>query len=176
MACMKAWISLGSNLGDRAGTLLSAFAALEGLPGVTGAVLSPCYETDPVGPEQPAYLNACARLEAEGLDPRWLLEQLLAIEARHGRVRAGRWGPRTLDLDLLLVDDRKLEEPGLTLPHPRLCERLFVLKPLVDLDPGLEVPWTGRAVAELASALPPGGVRPFRWPGRKREGKGAGHA
>lgn len=176
MVRVKAWIGLGSNLGDRAGTLLSAFSSLERLPGVMDAVLSPCYETDPVGPEQPPYLNACVRLEfgeGGGLDPRGLLLELLAIEARHGRVRAERWGPRTLDLDLLLADSLRLEEPGLVLPHPRLCERLFVLKPLAHLDPGLEVPGTGRSVAVLASALlPHGGIRAFPWPGRR----GAGHA
>ena len=148
-----AWIALGSNLGDRAGTLRAAFEALRRLPGVTSARLSPFHETEPVGPPQPAYLNACARLELREGDPRGLLDALLATEASFGRVRGERWGPRTLDLDLLLFDQAVVDEPGLTLPHPRMQERAFVLGPLADLDPGLRHPVSGRSVSELLAGL-----------------------
>ena len=148
-----AWIALGSNLGDRAGTLRAAFEALRSLPGISGARLSPMYETEPVGPPQPAYLNACARLEVEDADPRRFLEALLAMERSFGRVRGEPWGPRTLDLDLLLFDQMILDEPDLILPHPRIQERSFVLKPLADLDPGLRHPVNGRTVEEMLAAV-----------------------
>lgn len=165
-----AWIGLGSNLGDRAGTLLAAFRALRDLPGVSGAALSPCYETEPVGPPQPPYLNACARLQVEGFSPRQLLDHLQAVEVRFGRVRAGRWGPRTLDLDLLLFNAQSLDEPGLTLPHPSLQERSFVLRPLADLDPALKPPGSPRTVRELLDALDGRGVTSCPWPVRGTRG------
>ena len=161
-----AWIGLGSNLGDRAGTLLAAFKALRDLPGVSEAALSPCYETEPMGPPQPPYLNACARLRVEGMPPRRLLDWLQSLEGRFGRERAARWGPRTLDLDLLLFGDQALDEPGLTLPHPRLHERVFVLRPLADLDPALKSPGALRTVRELLEALGTAGTAPFPWPAR----------
>lgn len=110
-------------------------------------------ETDPVGVvDQPRFLNGAAAVDTE-LSPQELLEALLAIERRLGRVRDGtRWGPRTIDLDLLLYGDDVLDEPGLRVPHPRLHERRFVLEPLAELDPGLVVPRTGR-VSELLAAL-----------------------
>ena len=148
-----AWIALGSNLGDRAGTLRAAFAALSRLPGIQGARLSPFYETEPVGPPQPAYLNACAHLEVDDPDPRSFLRALLDTEGAFGRVRGERWGPRTLDLDLLMFGRVVLDEPGLILPHPRMQERAFVLKPLADLDPGLRHPVSGRTVAELLASV-----------------------
>jgi 2-amino-4-hydroxy-6-hydroxymethyldihydropteridine diphosphokinase len=108
-------------------------------------------ETDPVGPvEQPRFLNAAALLSTT-LGPRELLDALLAVERDLGRTRDGpRWGPRTIDLDLLLYGDDEIDEPGLTVPHPELAERLFVLQPLHDLDPALSVPGAGDLETLLA--------------------------
>jgi 2-amino-4-hydroxy-6-hydroxymethyldihydropteridine diphosphokinase len=142
-----AYIGLGSNLGDREATIE---AALAGLPGVVG--VSRLRETDPVGRvDQPPFLNGVARLETE-LAPRELLDTLLALERGLGRERHERWGPRTIDLDLLLYGTEVVDEPGLTVPHPRLHERRFVLEPLAELDPALVVPGRGR-VDELLSKL-----------------------
>jgi len=133
-----AYVGLGSNLGDREGTLLAAAERLG------PHRLSRIVETEPWGYiDQPRFLNAVAELET-GLPPRGLLDRLLEIERGLGRVRNGpRYGPRTIDLDLLLYGDLVLAEPGLTVPHPRLAERLFVLEPLFELDPGLFVPGAG---------------------------------
>jgi 2-amino-4-hydroxy-6-hydroxymethyldihydropteridine diphosphokinase len=107
-------------------------------------------ETEPVGPVvQGPYLNGALRIET-ALAPRQLLERLLAVESRLGRVRAERWGPRTIDLDLLVYADETIDEPGLTVPHPRLHERRFVLEPLAELDPALEIPGRGSVSALLA--------------------------
>jgi 2-amino-4-hydroxy-6-hydroxymethyldihydropteridine diphosphokinase len=142
-----AYIGLGANVGDREATIEAALAALPGLVAV-----SRLRETDPVGVvDQPAFLNGVARLETE-LAPRRLLETLLAIERSLGRERRERWGPRTIDLDLLLSGSEVLDEPALTVPHPRLHERRFVLEPLAELDPGLVVPGRG-PVGELLSKL-----------------------
>jgi 2-amino-4-hydroxy-6-hydroxymethyldihydropteridine diphosphokinase len=133
-----AYVGLGSNLGDREGTILAAAGRLG------PHRLSPILETDPWGyAAQPRFLNAVAELETD-LTPRQLLDHLLAVERELGRVRDGpRYGPRTIDLDLLLYGDAVIDEPGLTVPHPRLAERLFVLEPLSSLDPGLFVPGKG---------------------------------
>lgn len=140
-----AYVGIGSNLGDRRQTIARA---LELLPGVSGA--SRIRETEPVGVlDQPPFLNAAARLETE-LSPRRLLDLLLEIESRLGRERRKRWGPRTIDLDLLLYGDETVDQPGLTVPHPRLHERRFALEPLADLDPGLVVPGRGRVDDLLA--------------------------
>ena len=140
-----AYIGLGSNLGDREATIGAALAAL---PGV--ASVSELRETDPVGVlEQPPFLNGAARLETE-LSAQQLLETLLAVERELGRARRERWGPRTIDLDLLLYGDETIDEPGLTVPHPRLHERRFALEPLLDLDPELEIPGRGRVESLLA--------------------------
>jgi 2-amino-4-hydroxy-6-hydroxymethyldihydropteridine diphosphokinase len=142
-----AYVGLGSNLGDRQEQILRAAAFLEEL----GAVrLSTIRETDPVGlTDQPKFLNAVAELQTD-LPPRELLDRLLSIERRFGRDRTAetRWGPRTIDLDLLLYGDETVDEPGLTVPHPRLAERRFVLEPLHELAPELTLP-DGRAVREL---------------------------
>jgi 2-amino-4-hydroxy-6-hydroxymethyldihydropteridine diphosphokinase len=107
-------------------------------------------ETEPVGPiEQGPFLNGALRVETD-LGPGELLEVLLAVEQHLGRVREERWGPRTIDLDLLLYGDEALDEPGLTVPHPRLHERRFALEPLADLAPSLEIPGRGRISALLA--------------------------
>jgi 2-amino-4-hydroxy-6-hydroxymethyldihydropteridine diphosphokinase len=138
----RAFVGLGSNLGDREAAIREA-AALLG-----PHRLSPIVETEPWGyADQPRFLNAVAELETE-LPPRELLGRLLAIERRLGRVRAGpRYGPRAIDLDLLLYGDEVIDEPGLTVPHPRLAERLFALEPLFALDPGLFVPGRGTVEA-----------------------------
>ena len=147
----RAYVGLGSNLGDRQATLDAALSALADDPEIDVVAVSAVRETDPVGlTQQPRFLNAAAAVETE-LDPRSLLERLLAIERRLGRTRAGpRFGPRTIDLDLLVYGSERLAEPGLELPHPRLHERRFVLEPLAELDPGLVVPGRGPVGALLA--------------------------
>ena len=154
-------MALGSNLGDREATIEAALAGLRATPGVREVVCSSLYETEPVGPPgQGPYLNAVARLDTE-LEPRALLGRLLALEREAGRVRSGvRDEARTLDLDLLFHGARCLDESDLTLPHPRLHERPFVLAPLAELAPALVHPRLGRTVAELARALEAAG----RWP------------
>ena len=148
----RAYVALGSNLGDRAATIRSALAELAASPGVEVVAVSALAETDPVGyADQPRFLNGAAAVETS-LPPRELLELLLEIERRHGRVREGvpAQGPRTLDLDLLLYGEAEIDEPGLRVPHPRLHERAFVLEPLAELDPALEVPGKGTIQALLA--------------------------
>jgi 2-amino-4-hydroxy-6-hydroxymethyldihydropteridine diphosphokinase len=146
----RAYIGLGANLGDRAGTLRDALAALDALDGIEVVAVSGFRETDPVGYlDQPRFLNGAAALETV-LAPRELLDALLAVERSLGRTREGpRFGPRTIDLDLLLYGDESFDEPGLTVPHPRLHERAFALEPLVELDPGLVVPGKGPLEALL---------------------------
>jgi len=142
-----AYVGLGSNLGDREATIRAAVAAL---PGVVA--ISQLRETEPVGvTEQPAFLNGAVRLET-GLSPRELLDTLLEIERGLGRERRERWGPRTIDLDLLLYGGETVDEPGLTVPHPSLHERRFVLEPLAELDPELVVPGRG-GVRDLLAEL-----------------------
>ena len=149
----QAAIALGANLGDCRATLEGALAALDASPGVRLLARSRWYRSAPVGPPQPDYLNGCALL-AVALEPEALLERLLATERRYGRARGERWGPRSLDLDLLLMGDRRLSTPQLTLPHPRLQERAFVLVPLAEIAPTWIDPISGLSVAELAAALP----------------------
>ena len=148
-----AYIGLGGNIGDREGTLRAALDALAATAGVEVAAVSAFRETEPVGfTEQPRFVNAAARLVTE-LPPRALLERLLAVERALGRTREGpRWGPRSIDLDLLLYEDAVVDEPGLKVPHPRLAERRFALEPLAELDPGLVIPGHG-PLAELLAAL-----------------------
>ena len=140
----RVYVGLGANLGDRERTLREAVAALAAEDGVEVVAVSNLRETEPVGVgEQPYFLNGAVALETT-LTARELLDLLLAIEQRFGRVRlSGEHGPRTLDLDLLLYGEEEIDEPGLTVPHPRLHERLFVLEPLADLAPGLVVPGRG---------------------------------
>jgi 2-amino-4-hydroxy-6-hydroxymethyldihydropteridine diphosphokinase len=150
----RAFIALGSNLGDREATIRAAVTELEAAAGVEVVGISSLEETDPVGYlDQPRFLNGAAELRTE-LAPRELLELLLSVEARYGRDRSAGppKGPRTLDLDLLLYDSERLAEPGLELPHPRLHERLFVLRPLAELDPALEVPGKG-PIQDLLAGL-----------------------
>lgn len=147
----KAWVGLGSNLGDREGHLRRALAAMEADPAIDVLAVSRVIETEPVGfLDQPRFLNAVARVETE-LRPRDLLERLLSVERELGRRRGGvRFGPRTIDLDLLLFADEVIDEPGLQVPHPRIHERRFVLEPLAELDPDLVVPGRGPLSALLA--------------------------
>lgn len=152
----RAYIGLGSNLGDSLGVLRGATARLAGL----GAILavSPVYETDPVGLEdQPAFLNAVVLLDTT-LEPDALLDRLLGIEAEFHRERTVRWGPRTLDLDLIWYEGVTMDGDRLTLPHPRAHERAFVLRPLADIDPDL--PLAGSTAGALLGALSGQGVRP----------------
>ncbi len=143
----RAYVGVGANLGDREATIRSA---LDALPGVVA--VSALRETDPVGVvEQPPFLNGAVALETD-LAPRELLDVLLSVERGLGRERRERWGPRTIDLDLLLYGDETIDEPGLTVPHPRLHERRFALEPLLELDPELAIPGRGR-VADLLERL-----------------------
>jgi 2-amino-4-hydroxy-6-hydroxymethyldihydropteridine diphosphokinase len=136
---VTAYLALGSNLGDRAAHIRSGTAALAAHPAVELLAVSRLYETPPWGPvPQGPYLNACAAV-ATTLAPRALLDLCLAIERRAGRERTLRWGPRTLDLDILLYGDAAVDEPDLRIPHPRMMERAFVLVPLADLAPDLVV-------------------------------------
>ena len=156
-------IALGSNLGDRAGFLLGAVAALSSGP-LVDLALSPVYETAPLGPPgQGPYLNAVLAGRTR-LSPRALLDELLAIENDFGRQRGEHWGPRTLDLDLLDYAGQVLNEPGLQLPHPRLHERAFVLAPLADVAPNWRHPLLDETAAELLAGLDVSGVRRWRPP------------
>jgi 2-amino-4-hydroxy-6-hydroxymethyldihydropteridine diphosphokinase len=148
-------VALGSNLGDRRAAILGAIDALAHSPGVRLIGVSSIHETRPISPiPQGLYLNAAVTLRSS-LPPRDLLGLLFTIERSFGRDRAReqRWGPRTLDLDLLLYADRIIEEPGLTIPHPRLHERLFVLDPLAEIAPDWVVPSLGRTVRSLRDAI-----------------------
>jgi 2-amino-4-hydroxy-6-hydroxymethyldihydropteridine diphosphokinase len=141
---VTACIALGSNLEDPREQVRRGFEALATLPQSRLLARSRLYRTSPWGiTEQPDFINAAARLETS-LTPRALLDALRTIESRAGRVRGVRNGPRVLDLDLLLYGDRIVDEPGLVVPHPRLHERAFVLLPLADVAPELEVPGHGR--------------------------------
>jgi len=146
-----AYIGIGSNLGERELTIRDALALLAADPELEVEAVSSIRETDPVGVvDQPRFLNAATRLVTE-LAPHPLLQRLLAVEQQLGRVRTGeRYGPRTIDLDLLLYGDEIVDEPGLRVPHPRLAERRFVLEPLAELDPGLLVPGLGPIQALLS--------------------------
>jgi len=145
-----AFVGIGSNLGDREAHVRSALELLAAEKEIKVLAVSELRETEPVGPvEQGPFVNGAVRLATE-LSPRKLLERLLAIEQRLGRVRKERFGPRTIDLDLLLYGDAVVDEPGLTVPHPRLHERRFALEPLADLAPDLVVPGRGRISALLA--------------------------
>ena len=143
MTC--AYVALGSNLGDRIATLEAALRALDALPGVTVAAVSSAYETEPWGGvEQPRYANAVVALNVEG-DALSLLRACKAIEQASGREPGVRFGPRTLDLDVLLFGDQVIESPELTVPHPRMLEREFVVTPLLEIAPHATLP-DGRAV------------------------------
>jgi 2-amino-4-hydroxy-6-hydroxymethyldihydropteridine diphosphokinase len=162
-----AFLSLGSNQGDRAWLLGQALERLGRLPGVQVVAVSSLYATAPVGREdQPEFLNAVAQVRTS-LAPRELLTACLQIEAGLGRIRTERWGPRPIDLDLLLHGEARLAEDGLTLPHPRMTERAFVLAPLAEIAPDLRL--EGTSIADRAAAIDRSGVRrlealKFGWP------------
>jgi 2-amino-4-hydroxy-6-hydroxymethyldihydropteridine diphosphokinase len=160
---VRAFIGVGSNLGDRLANVQQAVDRLARTEGIRVVRASRVYETDPVGPPQPDYLNAVVEV-ATVLRPRGLLEACLGVEAAMGRVRAERWGPRIVDLDVLTYGDEQIDEPRLTVPHPRMLDRAFVLVPLLELEPDPRLP-DGRRVAAIRlgpKAL--GAIRPFAPP------------
>ena len=139
----RAWIGLGSNLDNPRDHVIEAFHELAETEGISMVARSSLYLSEPLGPQdQPDFVNAAAVIETT-LDPLSLLEVLQAIEQRHGRQRERHWGPRTLDLDLLLYDDEQIRHPELTVPHPAIAERSFVLLPLQEIAPGLVIPGLG---------------------------------
>ncbi|WP_255953225.1 2-amino-4-hydroxy-6-hydroxymethyldihydropteridine diphosphokinase [Streptomyces odontomachi] len=157
----RAVISLGSNLGNRLETLQGAVDALEDTPGLRVKAVSPVYETEPWGVDpgsQPSYFNAIAVVKTT-LPPSSLLERAQAVEEAFHRVREERWGPRTLDVDIVAYAELVSDDPTLTLPHPRAHERAFVLVPWYDVEPEAQLPGRG-PVAELLAALPREGVVP----------------
>ena len=153
-----AYLGIGSNLGDRLAYLQLAVDHLASVPGIRVTAVSPVYETDPVGgPVQDDFLNAVVEIETD-LAPPALLTQCAAAEAAAARVRSVRWGPRTLDVDVLWIDGYTSTDPVLTVPHPRMTERAFVLAPLHDLDPALAPApahgWEGVRRASVALRFP----------------------
>jgi 2-amino-4-hydroxy-6-hydroxymethyldihydropteridine diphosphokinase len=157
MAAVPCAIALGSNLGDSRRTLQLALAALHSPPDQLLVAQSSLYQTVAIGPPQPDILNACALVHTT-LSPKGFLQRLLSIEQDFGRVRRERWGPRTLDLDLLFYDQAIITEPGLHIPHPRLRERAFVLVPLAEIAPHWLDPVTGQSIQDLCKAVDPAGV------------------
>lgn len=156
-AAVKAYIGLGSNLDDPESQVRRACDALARLPDSRLMRVSPLYRSDPVGPPgQPDYINAVAMLET-ALPPESLLDALQGIEQAHGRERLEHWGPRTLDLDILLYGDQRIASDRLTVPHPYLAERPFVLYPLADIAPDIVVPGHG-PLADLLADCPPAGL------------------
>lgn len=151
----KVFVGVGSNLGDREFLIRKAIEQLRDLPRTVVVRVSSLYDTDPVGEaDQPAFLNAVACLETS-LEPRDLLWQMLLIEARMGRVRKQRWGPRPIDLDLLFYGKRIIDEPDLTVPHPEAHRRAFVLVPLAEIEPAFVHPGLGESVRALLRRIPP---------------------
>ncbi|WP_035106731.1 2-amino-4-hydroxy-6-hydroxymethyldihydropteridine diphosphokinase [Desulfovirgula thermocuniculi] len=156
----RAYIGLGSNMGDKKAGILRALEELGKTPGVALLRVAPLYRTAPVGyTDQDWFVNTVAEIDT-ALSPRELLAACLEIERRLGRVRGVRWGPRVIDLDLLLYGDLVVDEPDLAVPHPRMHERAFVLVPLADLAPDLVVPGRGK-VRDLLCGLDTSGVCPL---------------
>ena len=156
-----AYLGLGSNVGDRLANLQRAVDAFRGEPGVRIASSSRVWETVPIGgPPQPKYLNAVLRVETDR-SPRELLDACRSVEQALGRVRTERWGPRTIDVDILLYDDETVDAPDLTVPHPRMTERAFVVLPLLELDPDPMLP-DGRRLKDLR--VETAGAEPFAPP------------
>ncbi|PSO86193.1 MAG: 2-amino-4-hydroxy-6-hydroxymethyldihydropteridine diphosphokinase [Cyanobacteria bacterium QS_3_48_167] len=151
-------IALGSNLGDSLTTLEGTINQLSQTAGITVQACSSWYQTAPVGPPQPDFINGCALLEVE-LTPQELLRDLFGVENQFERVRQQRWGARTLDLDLLLFDDLILETSDLQIPHPRMNKRAFVLVPLAEIAPNWIEPKSKEAIARLVQAVDCSGIR-----------------
>jgi 2-amino-4-hydroxy-6-hydroxymethyldihydropteridine diphosphokinase len=158
----RAYLGLGANLGDRLASLRRAVALLEER-GARFLRSSRVYETEPVGPPQPDYLNVVIEVETE-LSARGLLIASLAVEQAMGRVREERWGPRPIDVDILTFGDQEVDEPDLQVPHPRMHERAFVMIPLLELDADPMLPGGRKAAALRMGAWSIGGVRPFAPP------------
>ena len=154
---VKCAIALGSNLGDSKQILNQALELLSQTSGIELISHSSWYETVPVGPPQPNYVNGCAILETELL-PENLLQILLKIEQQFGRIRQERWGPRILDLDILLYGDLILEMPNLTIPHPRMNERAFVLVPLAEIAAHWIEPISRQTILQLSQAIDCSGI------------------
>ena len=155
MASATVFVGLGSNLDDPRAQLVAGIEELAQLPRTAVEACSSLYQSEPMGPQdQPDYVNAVVRLRT-GLPPEALLDGLQAIEQRHGRQRQRHWGPRTLDLDILLYGQRQIEEAHLQIPHPGIAARNFVLYPLAEIDSQLEIPGVGK-VEELLNACPRG--------------------
>lgn len=153
------YIGIGANLGDREKTLQEAVRVLNAHPEIAVVAASAVYETAPVGViDQPDFLNAVLQIRTR-LSARKLLCCLLAVERQFGRTRRTRWGPRTLDLDILLYGDAVIHQPGLCVPHPHLHERAFVLIPLCDLDPHLKHPISRQSMRVLAASVCDSSVR-----------------
>ncbi len=155
---IKSAIALGSNLGDSLNILETTISLLSQHPSIELISYSPWYQTTPIGPPQPDYLNGCAILETS-LTPEDLLQTLLGIEQKFGRIRREKWGPRTLDLDLLLYGDVILDTPHLTIPHPLMVERAFVLVPLADIAATWVHPITKKMIQEHLNGLNCEGVK-----------------
>jgi 2-amino-4-hydroxy-6-hydroxymethyldihydropteridine diphosphokinase len=150
---IRAFIGLGSNVGDRLANLVASVAALSA-KGVEIVRVSSIYETDPVGPPQDDFLNAAVAVNTE-LSAQELIETLKSVEQELGREEAPKWGPRVIDLDLLLFGDQTIDEPGLTVPHAELTNRAFALIPVLELDPDLELP-SGEPLSAFCERNPPG--------------------
>jgi 2-amino-4-hydroxy-6-hydroxymethyldihydropteridine diphosphokinase len=161
---VEAALGLGGNLGDRRGFIEQALTRLARRPGIRIAAVSALYETEPWGrTDQPRFLNAAARVETD-LPAAALLEACIAVERSLGRERGERWGPRTIDIDVLLYGEERIDAPGLTVPHPRLTERPFVLAPLADVMPDARI--GGRRAAEWLAETGRAGlteVEPAGW-------------
>ena len=158
MSLIKVAIALGSNLGNSSEILRQSLQVLEIKKGIKLLKCSSFYQTAPVGPPQPDYINACVTLEVELL-PLELLDTLLAIEAQFGRVRLERWQARTLDLDLLLYGDLIIDTPRLTIPHPRMSDRAFVLVPLAEIAADWLEPITQKTITQLLQGLDCSGIK-----------------
>ena len=160
---VKAALGLGGNMGDRKAYLADAVDGLAAHRSINVIATSAIYETPPWGKtDQSAFLNAAVLIET-GLPPRALLETILGVERALGRVRGELWGPRTIDIDILLYGDRTVDEPGLTVPHPRIRDRAFVLRPLADILPDAAV--AGRTIADWLSGVDVEGIRSIEPPG-----------
>lgn len=157
---VRVYIGMGSNVGDRLANLQEAVDRLGRIPGLRVIRTSRVYETDPVGPTQPDYLNAVAQVETS-LSARQLLDACLGVERAMGRERRERWGPRNIDLDILAYGREEIDEPGLVVPHPRMHERGFVLVPLLELDADPLLPGRRRLADLRLGADVFTGVRPF---------------